>query len=95
MFASHYEVKFQPGKLGEAVQYFQSVKSELAKVDGLKQALVIKRAEDTALIIAIYGSQAQQEAAAPRAKELMGEIAATFASPPKREGCEVLAQLDF
>ncbi len=95
MFTSFYDIQFQPGRLTEAVEYVRSIGPELEKVEGVKQVLMIRRGPDRCLLLAIYESQALQEAAASRAQELVGEIGRLFATPPTREGCDVLLNQAF
>ncbi len=95
MYTSLYEIQFQPGKFNEGVEFIRYIGSELGEIEGLKQVLIIQRGSDSGLLLAIYESQALQEAAAPKAQELVGQIAGLFAAPPTREGCEVALNQTF
>lgn len=95
MFTSLYDIQLQPGKFDEAVELVRSMGPELEKIEGLKQVLVIQRGPDRSLLLAIYESQALQEAAAPKARELVGQIAGLVAVPPTREGCKVVLNQAF
>lgn len=90
MFASVLEFRFKPEALDQGIEFARSLRPELEQLDGLKQFIVIKTGEDTQLGIVIYESQAQQEAATPRAREIMGRMADMLAAPPERKGCEVV-----
>lgn len=64
MHASITEIKFKSGKSQEAIDVGRSRRPDLERVDGLKQIMIIERGDDTWLIVGLYESQAQQEAAA-------------------------------
>ena len=90
MFASVLEIQLKPGTLDEAVNIARAALPGMREIPGLKQFIVIDKCNDQGLVIAIYESQAAQEAAAPKAKEIIGRIAGlAVAAPPQRMGCEV------
>ena len=89
MYASVIELQFKPGKIEEALELARSLRSELAGLDGIKQFITIDRGDDSSLAVVIYGSQAQWEAAAPRAQEILGRMADLVAAPPVRAGGDV------
>ena len=89
MFASVLEIQLKPGTLDEAVNIARAALPGMREIPGLKQFIVIDKCNDQGLVIAIYESQAAQEAATPKAKEILGRIAGLAAAPPQRMGCEV------
>ncbi len=95
MFTSVIEFQILPGKMEEAIEFAGSLGSELEQIDGLKQFITIDRGNDRALSLVIYESQAQWEAAGPRAQEILGRMAGLVAAPPNREGCEVPVNQTF
>ncbi len=90
MFASVIDVQLKPGTLDEAMGITRAALPEMREIPGLKQIISIDKGNDQGLVIAIYESQAAQEAAAPKAQEVLGRIAGLAAAPPQRLGCEVL-----
>lgn len=89
MFASVIEVQLKSGTLDEVNGITRAALPELREIPGLKQFLSIDKGNDQGLVVAIYESQAAQEAAAPKAQEILGRIAGHAAAPPVRLGCEV------
>ncbi len=89
MFASVIDVQLKPGTLDEAMDITRAALPEMREIPGLKQIISIDKGNDQGLVIAIYESQAAQEAAAPKAQEVLGRIAGLAAAPPQRMGCEV------
>ena len=66
MFASVIEVQLKPGTFDEAMGIVRAALPELRKVPGLKQLISIDKGNDQSIVIAIYESQAAQEAATPK-----------------------------
>ena len=66
-----------------------------APFDGIKQILSIDRGGDNGLVIAVYESQAAQEAAGPKAQEILSLLADLLEAQPERQGCEVLVNESF
>lgn len=89
MFASVIEVQLKSGTLDEAMDITRAALPELREVPGLKQLISVDKGNDQGLVVAIYESQAAQEAAAPKAQEILGRIAGLASAPPQRAGCEV------
>ena len=89
MYTSIIEIQFQSGTMDKALEITEAMKPDLAQLDGLRQFVVVDRGNDAGLVLAIYDSQAQQEAAGPRAQELLGRLGALFAATPERNGGEV------
>ncbi len=89
MFASVVEIQLKPDALDGALDVTRAVLPELKDVPGLKQLISINKGNDKALVVVIYASQADQEAATPKAAELLGRIAGLAVAHPVRSGCEV------
>ncbi len=57
----------------------------------MKQFLILDRGDNTCLLLVIYNSATQREAAAPIAAEVLDEYTKKFLSePPERKQVEVL-----
>ncbi len=95
MFASVVEVQLKPGTLDEVNDIIRAAMPELSVVPGVKQFISIDKGNDLGLVVVIYGSQAEQEAATPKAQEIIGRIASFAAAPPERSGCEVIINEHF
>ncbi len=95
MYTSIIEVQFQPGKMDEAMEITEGMKPDLAQLDGISQFIVVDKGNDAGLVLAIYDSQAQQEAAGSKAQELLGRLGALFAATPERLGGEVLVNESY
>ena len=95
MFASVIEVQLKSGTLDEAVDITRAALPEMREIPGLRQFISIDKGNDQGVIVAIYESQAAQEAATPKAQEILGRIAGLAAAPPQRLGCEVTINEQF
>ena len=89
MYTSIIEVQFQPGKMDEAMKITEGMKPDLAQL-GCRQFIIVDKGNDAGLVLAIYDSQAQQEAAASKAQGLLGRLAGIVAAAPERKGGEVV-----
>ncbi len=89
MFASVIEIQLKPGTLDEAVDITRAALPEMREIPGIKQLISIDKGNDLGLVIAIYESQAAQEAATSKAQEILSRIAGLAAALPQRLGCEV------
>ncbi len=89
MYASVIEIQLKPGKMDEATEIARAMRPELEQLHGLKQLVVIDHCHDKLLAVAIYEGKADQEAATPKAQELIGRLAELAAAPPERMGCAV------
>ena len=89
MYASVIEIQLKPGKMDEATAIAREMTPEVGQINGLKQFVVIDHCHDRFLGVVIYESKADQEAATPKARELIGRFADLGAAPPERMGCEV------
>ena len=86
MYASVVEFKFKPGVTEQAMNLIRSVMPELRQIDGAKQFIAIDTGDDTGLLVVVFGSQGQFEAATPKAQEILGRMADLVAAPPVRKG---------
>ena len=68
---------------------------QIRDIDGIKQMISIDTGNDTGLLVAIYESQAAQEAAGPKARDVMSLLADFLAVQPERKACEVLVNETF
>jgi len=89
MYASVVEIQLKPGKMDEATEIARAMRPDLEKINGLKQFIVIDHCHDKFLAVVIFEGKADQEAATPKAQELLGRLAELAAAPPERMGCEV------
>ncbi len=95
MFASVIEIQLKPGTLDEAIGITRAALPEMREIPGIKQLISIDKGNDLGLVIAIYESQAAQEAATSKAQEILGRIAGLAAALPQRLGCEVTINEQF
>ncbi len=89
MYASVVEIQLKPGKMDEATEIVRAMRPDLEQLNGLKQLVVIDHCHDKLLAVVIYEGKADQEAATPKAQELLGRLAEVAAAPPERMGCAV------
>ena len=89
MFASVIDVQLKPGTFDEAMAITRAAIPEMKDIPGIRQIISIDKGNDHGLVLAIYESKAAQEAAAPKAQEILGRIAGLAAAAPQRLGCEV------
>ena len=94
MYASYIEVQFKPGKTAEAMEMARQMKSELGQM-GMKQFIVADKGDDSSTLLALYDTAEDQEAAGPKAAELLGRLADLFAAPPERKQVEVQINFSF
>ena len=95
MYASVIDIQLKPGTTSQATDITLGAMDDIRALDGLKQIISIDRGNDRGLVIAIYESQAAQEAATPRAQEVLALLGDLYAAPPERQGCEVLVNESF
>ena len=94
MYASYIEVQFKPGKTAEAMEMARQMKSELGQM-GMKQFIVADKGDDSSTLLALYDTAEDQEAAGPKAAELLGRLANLFAAPPERKQVAVPINFSF
>ena len=88
MYASYIEMQLKTGKTAEAVDIAEGMKPEIAPM-GIKQFIVIDKGNDNMLALAIYDTAEEQEAASPKAQELLARLSDLLAAPPERKQLEV------
>ena len=89
MYASYINIKLKPGKISEMKAITEEIETEIRNI-GFKQFLVIDQGDNNILIMAIYESAAEQEAATPKAQAALGKYANLVAEAPIRKQVEVL-----
>ena len=95
MYASHVEVQVQSGKTAEAIQRTKDLIPQIGEIPKIKRFMLIDKGDDKALFIAFYDTAEDQEAAGPKAAELLGRLADLFAAPPERKQVEVPINFSF
>ena len=94
MYASYIEAQVKPGRMAEAVEMAKQMEAELGSM-GMKQFIIVDKGNDSSTLLAIYDTVAEQEAAGPKAAELLGRLANLFAAPPERIQLEVPVNFTF
>ena len=95
MYASVIEFHLKPGTTSQATAITLGAMDDIRAIDGIKQIISIDKGGDHGLVIAIYESQAAQEAAGPKAQEILSLIGDLYEAQPERQGCEVLVNESF
>lgn len=95
LFASVIEIQLKPSKTDELTTIAREMKPDLEQIAGLKQFILIDRGQDKALAISFYAKSAEQEAATPKAQELLARWSHLVTVPPERTGCEVIVNEIF
>ena len=88
MYASYIEMQLKPGKTAETIKMTKQMEAELGQM-GMKQFIIVDRGDDSSTLIALYDTAQDQEAAGPKAAELLGRLAVFMAAPPERNQVEV------
>ena len=94
MYASYIDMQLKPGKTAEAMEMARQMESELGQM-GMKQFIIADKGNDSSTLLAIYDTAEAQEAAGPRAAELLGRLADLFAAAPERKQVEVPINFSF
>ena len=89
MYASYVEAKMKPGTSAEAIELAKDLIPEVGEIPNLTQFILIDKGDDKVLLLAFYNTAEEQEAATPKAGEVMGKIGHLFATPPERTQMEV------
>ena len=71
MYTSMIEFQFEPDSWDKALEPTAAMRADLEGLDGLKHFTVIDTDDDKDLVLAVYESQSDWEAAAPKAQELL------------------------
>jgi len=88
MYASYIEMQLKPGKMADAIEMAKQMEADLGQM-GMKQFIIIDRSNDSSTLVALYDTAEDQEAAGPKAAELLGRLADLMAAPPDRKQVEV------
>ena len=88
MYASYIEFQHKPGKMAEAIKMTEQMEADLGQM-GMKQFIIVDRGNDSSTLVALYDTAEDQEAAGPKAAELLGRLANFMAAPPERKQGEV------
>ena len=88
MYASYIEMQLKPGKMAEAIEMTKQMEADLGQM-GMKQFIIVDRGNDNSTLVALYDTAEDQEAAGPKAAELLGRLADLMAAPPDRKQVEV------
>ena len=88
MYASYIEMQLKSGKMAEAIEMTKQMEADLGQM-GMKQFIIVDRGNDSSTLVALYDTAEDQEAAGPKAAELLGRLADLMAAPPDRKQVEV------
>ena len=88
MYASYIEMQLKPGKMAEAIEMTKQMEADLGQM-GMKQFIIVDKGNDSSTLVALYDTAEDQEAAGPKAAELLGRLAVFMAGPPERKQVEV------
>jgi|TARA_B110000014_G_scaffold238576_1_gene205310 hypothetical protein len=88
MYASYIEMQLKPGKMADAIEMAKQMEADLGQM-GMKQFIIVDRGNDSSTLVALYDTAEDQEAAGPKAAELLGRLADLMAAPPDRKQVEV------
>ena len=81
-------MQLKPGKMAEAVEMTKELESELGQM-GMKQFIIADKGDGSSFVLATYDSAEAQEAAGPKAAEILGRLAGLVAAPPVRKQIEI------
>lgn len=95
MYATVIESRVKPGQRGDLLAALHEAMPDVAKVLGIKQILSVDRGDDRALTLIIYESQAAQESASERAREILEALSEYYAEAPVRSVGEVMLNDTF
>ena len=88
MYASYIEMQLKSGTRADAIEMAKQMEADLGQM-GMKQFIIVDRGNDSSTLVALYDSAEDQEAAGPKAAELLGRLAVFMAGPPERKQVEV------
>ena len=94
MYASFIEMQLKPGKTAEAMEMARQMETELGQM-GMKQFIIADKGDDSSTLLALYDTAADQEAAGPKAVEILSRLADLFAAAPERKQVEVPINFSF
>ena len=81
-------MQLKPGKMAEAIEMTKQMEADLGQMV-MKQFIIVDRGNDSSTLVALYDTAEDQEAAGPKAAELLGRLAVFMAGPPERKQVEV------
>ena len=94
MYARVSRYRMKEGSFDEAVRMVDSMRPQIKAIPGIHDWLNVGRAEDgSGVVIALYNSKADADAALPRAKEIWAQFADHLAAEPEVEGYDVVMDL--
>ena len=76
-------VKYAPKDRDAVLAFLDSMRDEMAQIDGLKSVTIVETAPGQAHGFAGYESEAHMEAAAPIVQKIMGGMAKWMTAPPE------------
>ena len=88
MYASYIQFQYKPGKTAEVIEMTKQMEADLGQM-GMKQFIIVDKGNDSSTLVALYDTAEDQEAAGPKAAELLGRLADFMAAPPERKQVEV------
>ena len=88
MYASYIEMQLKPGTMADAIEMAKQMEADLGQM-GMKQFIIVDRGNDSSTLVELYDTAEDQEAAGPKAAELLGRLADLMAAPPDRKQLEV------
>ena len=89
MYASYVEAKLKSGTSAKAIEMTKNMISDVGEIPNVKKFILIDKGNDNILLLAFYDTAAEQEAATPKAQEVIGILADLAAAPPERVQVEV------
>ena len=89
MYASYIEAKVKSGTSAKAIALAKNMISDVGEIPNVKKFILIDKGNDNILLLAFYDTAAEQEAAGPLAKEILGRLEHFYAAPPERIQVEV------
>jgi quinol monooxygenase YgiN len=95
MFISISNYSIKPETYDEMVEFAKSVVSEVSKIQGCKQMIIMRTGEDSASSIAAYNSKEDAEAATPQIQQIFSRMAEFLSAPPDRNIHEAIIYEQF
>ncbi len=89
MHARITRVQVAVDKIEEARARVAGLVPEIRSIPGLKEFINVIRDDGGGVVIALYNSKEELDAATPRVSEIMSGMAGLFSSPPTSEAYEV------
>ena len=95
MFISISTYSIKPGKYDEMVEFAKSIVSEVSKIQGAKQMIIVRTGEDSSCTIATYNSKEEAEAATPHIQQIFSRMGEFLSAPPERNLHEAVIYEQF